>query len=433
MIFNKKNNLPEKLNICLIGSRFQILSRRSDHGFLWPIARGLSKLGHQVTVLSTTSPLGKSEVIRDGVHAFYLEEGLKYRGKNHFADLALRKFQELHKRNPFHLVHSLDQAAYKIARQKKQFKVAVAYDVEATQMSQLFSILGMSQETLPSLLTTAVAVTYKFLSTYFGGDSQLLQTADGVFVTTPQQRLILERYYLYPDFSIYTVPYGLEVGDLSPKEKSLELRSSLGLPENSHIAVTISDMTELHEIKNILLAFEKVAIKKPNAYLILVGNGPLFKQVEFEVLNLALGNRVIMTGAQKTQDILDYVLLGDVYINLSSRSTGFEPSMIEAMAQKKIIIGSEVSPIGQIIEDGIDGFLIRPADVESLAALLIEIFSGSVSASEMGEKARTKVVDFFDMNKMISSITQAYRKILLSTELYQTGKTRPEEIPPPLL
>lgn len=418
--------IPDALNICLVGTRFQILSRRSDHGFLWSIARGLARRGHQVTVLSTTSSLARSEVVRDGVRTFYLEEGLQYRGKSYFSELALRKFRELHKEKPFHILHGLDNSAYKIAKSKGELHLAVAYDVEATQMSQLFSILGMGQETLTSLLTTGLAVTYKFLTTYFGSDRKLLQTADGIFVTNPQQRLILERYYLFPDYHIYTVPYGIEIGDLSPKEKSAELKANLGLPENSHIAVTISDMTELHELRNILLSFEKVAIKKPNAYLIVVGNGPLFKQIEFEVLNLALGNRVIMTGAQKSQDILDYVLLGDLFINLSSRTTGFEPSMIEAMAQKKVIIGSEVSPIGHIIEDGIDGYLLRPADIESLAQLMLEIFSGTIAIAEIGERARKKVVDLFDTQKMIASILDAYQKILLQTDFYKLPKSNPK-------
>ncbi|MBK7961012.1 MAG: glycosyltransferase family 4 protein [Bdellovibrionales bacterium] len=379
----RKGVIPKSLNICLVGTRFQILSRKSDHGFLWSIARGLARRGHQVTVLSTTSSLARSEVVRDGVRTFYLEEGLQFRGKSYFSDLALRKFRELHKEKPFHILHGLDNSAYKIAKTKDELHLAVAYDVEATQMSQLFSILGMGQETLTSLLTTGLAVTYKFVTTFFA------------------------------------VPYGIEIGDLSPKEKSAELKATLGLPENSHIAVTISDMTELHELKNILLSFEKVAIKKPNAYLIVVGNGPLFKQIEFEVLNLALGNRVILTGAQKSQDILDYVLLGDLFINLRSRTTGFEPSMIEAMAQKKVIIGSEVSPIGHIIDDGVDGFLLRPADIESLAQLMLEIFSGTIAVAEIGERARKKVVDLFDTQKMIASILEAYQKILLKTGFYR--------------
>jgi hypothetical protein len=414
----KKKPLPESLNICLVSNRFQILSRATDSGFLWPIARGLSKQGHKVTVISSRSPIGKNEVVRDGVKTYYVQEaGSPYKNLR-FEEAVLQKFRELHNQEPFHVLHSLDNSGRRIARNKKEFGVAVAYDAEATQMSQLFSILGMSQETLGSLLSSAMAVTYKFLTTYFGGDRKLLKTADGIFVNNPQQRIVLERYYLYPDYHIYTVPYGMELGDLSPKEEANEHRKKWGLSANAHVVVTISDLTEVLEVKNLLKSFEKVAIKKPNAYLIIVGNGPHYKQIEFEMLNLALGNRVILPGALNSRDLLEFISIADVYVDMSSRSTGFEASLVEAMAQKKVIIGSEVSPIANVVEDGVDGFLLRPADVDSLASLLIEIFSGTLPVEEIGDKARQKVIDLFDTQKMIRSVLDAYRKILINTGMY---------------
>lgn len=416
---NKKSRLPDTLNICLTSYRFPILSRATDHGFLWPIAKGLAREGHKVTVLSATSPLKKSEVVRDGVRVFYLHDGAKNLAHMNFQLAVRQRFAQLHKEDPFHLVHSIDNSGYRIGNRKKDFHIAMAYDVEATQMSQLFAILAMKQDTLQSMLTTALATTYKFLTTYYGGDRQLLSTADGIFVTNPQQRIILERYYLYPDFHTYTVPYGIELGDMTPKEKSLELRKKLSIPENAHVAVTISDMTDIQEIIPLLKAFEKVAIKKPNSYLIVVGNGPKFKELEFQVLNLALGNRVIMTGAIPSTEIEDYIVLGDVFINMGSRTTGFEPSTLEAMAQKKVVLGSEVSPIANIIEDGRDGFLLRPADADSMSNLLVEVFSGTMPADEIGDRARQKVVDLFDTPKMVLATIDAYRKILINTRMYK--------------
>ncbi|MGZ3796769.1 MAG: glycosyltransferase, partial [Pseudobdellovibrionaceae bacterium] len=74
--------------------------------------------------------------------------------------------------------------------------------------------------------------------------------------------------------------------------------------------------------------------------------------------------------------------------------------------------------IANVVEDGIDGFLLRPADIESLASLLIEIFSGTLPTEEIGNKARQKVNDLFDTQKMIRSVLDAYRKILLNTGMY---------------
>lgn len=414
-----KSALPESLNICLTSFRFPILSRASDQSFLWPIVRGLAREGHKVTVIAATSALKKPEVERDGVKVYFLYEGPKNLSHMNFQMAARQKFMQLHKENPFHIVHSIDKSGFKIGLKKKNFKVAVAYDVDATQMSQLFAIQAMRQDTLSSMLATGIATAYKFLTTYYGGDRKLLASADGIFVTNPEQKNILERYYLYPDFHTYTVPYGIEKNDLTPKEKPLELKKRLQIPENAHVAVTITDMAQTVEIIPLLNAFAKVAIKKPNSYLLILGNGPRFKDIEYEVLNRALGNKVLLTGAVPVSEIEDYIVLSDVFISLSSRTTGFEPSTLEAMAQKKVVLGSEVSPISNIIEDGQDGFLVRPADSDSIANLLVEIFSGTMPAEEIGERARKKIVDLFDTSKMVQSTIDAYKKILLNTGMYK--------------
>jgi hypothetical protein len=70
-----------------------------------------------------------------------------------------------------------------------------------------------------------------------------------------------------------------------------------------------------------------------------------------------------------------------------------------------------------VVEDGIDGFLIRPADTDSLANLLIEIFSGSLPTEEIGEKARQKVLEMFDTQKMILTVNNSYQKIIQNKRL----------------
>ena len=410
--------LPRHLNLCFVAKEFPILGRAADYGFLWPIARGLAQRGHQVTILSWQNPDHREEVLKDDVRAFFLGEKSKA-DRSEFPRLVNRKFRELHSKEPFHLVHSLDRSGYQIGKLKRQYRVAMTYDAEATHMSQLISILGMSQETLGSLLRTAVILTWRFLTTYLGSDRKLLRTADAVFVTSPQQKIGLERYYLYPEMKMYTVPYGIEIGDLSPREKSDELRKKLGFPPDAHIVVTLSDMTEIAEMENLLRAFEKVVIKKPSARLVIIGDGPKFKDIEFEMLSLALGNKVIFTGHLSPMQLPDYIALADVFVNLSARTTGFEPSILEAMAQKKVVIGSEVSPIATVVEDGKDGFLIRPADIQTLANLLLGVFSNKVAIEQISENARNKVLKLFDTKQMVEQTLQAYMDTLVRLRWYR--------------
>jgi 1,2-diacylglycerol 3-alpha-glucosyltransferase len=422
-----KREMPSQLRICIVAAQFPILGRAADHGFLWPVAKGLARSGHDVTILSWKNPQRRREIEQDGVKGYFLGEETS-RTKADFPLLLNEHFSKLHAQNPFHIVHSIDNTGLEIGKLKRNYKVAMAYDVEATRMSEIFQILGFSQETLSSLFSIALFVSYRFLKTYFGGDRKLLSTADSIFVTSPQQRLALERYYLYPEMKVYTVPYGIEIGDLSPREKSDEFRKKLGVPGNAKVILTKNNMTELEEFQNLLKAFERLAIKKPTSRLIIIGDGPLRKQFEFEMLNLALGSKVIFTGEISNVEINDYIALSDIFVNLSSRTSGFEPMMLEAMAQKKVIVGSEVSPIATIVEHGQDGFLLRPADTTSLTELFLSVFDGSISTEKVGEAARNKVLNLFDTQKMVRVTIDAYRKALLNTGLY-SRRTAPSSNP----
>ncbi|HPI40141.1 MAG TPA: glycosyltransferase family 4 protein [Pseudobdellovibrionaceae bacterium] len=401
------------MNICFVAYHFSIQSRASDSGFLWPLARGLVSAGHQVTVLSARSHLKKAETTREGVHVYYLQEGKRSTSRFSFEKAAFLKFKELHNSAPFDIVHSLDSTGYRIGRLKKKLKFKMTYDVEATQLAQCFAILSMQEDTLSSFLTTFTALTYKFLTTYLGSDRFILKTADGVFVTTPQQRVALERYYLYPDFHIYSAPYGApEALDFISSETPENLKTKFNFPQNAHILLAFSDMTYPEEIKPLLRAFEKVVLQKPNCYLVILGQGPKWKEVEFEVLSLVLGNFVRMVGSVSEEDQRSYMEMSEVFVNLSSRISGYDSLLIEAMIQKKIVIGSEMSSAAQLIEDGIEGFLIRPADVESLSSLLLAVFTGKLPVQEVGEKAAKKIKDLFDKSKMIHQVELAYKRVL---------------------
>jgi len=393
------------MHICLISQRFPTA------GFLWAVAQGLTTHGHQVSILTQKSisvALSWSHLQNVTVHGI----GDSRVKPEEFAQLALTKFEEIHAQNPIQVIHSVDGTGILIARARYRFGISVVYDVGSTHLGRLFSILGSAQETLGSLLKTSVAVGWTFMKTYYSRDRQLLKTADAIFVHSPQQRLALERYYRYPDSRIFQVPFGLRVEDLSPRQKSGELMKKLGLPANAQVVVTLTDMADPAEMSYLLRAFEKVAIKKPAARLIIVGNGPHRKEIEFEMLNLALGSRVIFVGEVNSGVLSEHIALADIFVNLSVRNSDVDQSLLEAMAQGKVIIGSEVSPLATVVDDGVDGFLIRPADTVTLSELLLQTFNHQISVGSIGEKARQKVLNLFDSKKMIDLTLEAYQRTL---------------------
>ncbi len=405
----------QKLKICLVGQKIQIQSRSSDTGLLWPIAQGLTKLGHDVTIISDSSYLKKAEVLRDQIKAYYLYDEQNYYSKSiSFQKLIYKKFIQLHKKNNFDLVHSLDDSGYEIGRHKKAIGIRMAYDINAIHLSTLFSILTENNGSLQSLIKTSLKIGFKFLQKYFLYDRSLLQTADGMFTTTSQQRTLLENYYLYPDYHTYTVPYGIHLGSLDERSEPENLKLKYQIPENSGLVIAFSDFSSSTELEPLLQAFKKILLKDSNFYLVILGDGSQWKKTEYSIFKNVLSSRVKLINDAEDSDLLNFICACDVYVNLSARTTGLEPSMIEAMAQKKIVISSELSPISSYITHQENGFLVRPADQEMITKLLTSILykKNDFDYSAIGECARSKVLDSFNRENMINALVQSYNQII---------------------
>lgn len=400
--FEKK--VPENLNICLITRKIPTI------GFLIPIVKGLLQKGHRVGLIAQSD---------SDLNQWLLPEGMKVRAinTNHLSrreaqEKVARVFESLHAEDPFHVVHSMGPAGQLIGLNRKKYDVAMVYDVDAIHLNQLYSIIGFSQETLRSFLKTSFLLLTKYLYYFLGHDRRVLRSADALFVHSPSQRMAVERYFLYPDQRIFSVPYGMQIEDLSKRERSGELLAKLKLSEGAQIVMTSTDMMEFAELRNLIRAFERVAVKKNNARMVILGSGPMLKQVEFEVFTHALGKRVIFAGDVPSHQVTDYICLADIFVNLSSRTSTAEQSLLEAMAQEKVVIASEVSAVSSVIENKVDGFLIRPADFDSLAELIFAIFNKEIEAEEMGKRARRTVLSLFDSQKMVEQTLSGYQLAL---------------------
>ena len=158
--------MPEQLRICMLAKSFPVGRRSEDLGFLWPIARELTKQGHKIVVLSWAHPNNKFSDTYDGVEVHYLATTKEPFSEKEAQARSFYRFRELHSQSPFHLVHSIDSLGLNIALKKKQFKVPVLYDVQATRMSELFAIMAMTEESIRSYITTGLLVGFYYLKNF---------------------------------------------------------------------------------------------------------------------------------------------------------------------------------------------------------------------------------------------------------------------------
>ena len=384
----------------------------NDYGHILPTARQLAKLGHQIRII-TWKPQGAdhASISEENIDVDFLGVG-HFKSIQEFPDLALQKILEIHKTKPLDIVHSLDTKFKSFNKYFPKKPFALSFGVECTSMMEVFARFSNTYASDFTALTSMLSASAWFLKKYFFEDYKLLKKADGILVTSPKQTLALDRYYLYASTRTYQIPLSLASGYFPKKEKNEKLMAKLNLEANSQVVVARDSFHDLRQTEFLLNAFEKVAIKKPRARLLIIGDGAHFKTAERICLELALDAKVTFLGKISKKAYLDYINLGDIFIQLSAHTSGLGIALLEAMSQEKIVIGSEFSPISNFITDKVNGLLIRPGESESLTNYIIDIFENAQNYHEFGRQARTKVIETLDRKKLAQNTADAFQSII---------------------
>ena len=144
-------------------------------------------------------------------------------------------------------------------------------------------------------------------------------------------------------------------------------------------------------------AFAQVSREFPDARLWIIGkaeNEGYAQSLKEQVARLGLNDRVVFMNAMPQQELARHIAKARALV-LPSLSEGLPRVVFEAMACGTPVIGSRVSGIPEIIEEGVTGFLVPPGDVDALAQRLKWILSHPEEAKQMGKRAREFAQRFF--------------------------------------
>jgi glycosyltransferase involved in cell wall biosynthesis len=100
-----------------------------------------------------------------------------------------------------------------------------------------------------------------------------------------------------------------------------------------------------------------------------------------------LSSRTIVTGKIPPDRMADYLQLFDILVFPSLFSEGCPLSMLEAMAMKKVIIGSRAGAIPEIIRDRENGLLVNPGASEEIARAITEVVQNPALRERLAENA----------------------------------------------
>lgn len=156
------------------------------------------------------------------------------------------------------------------------------------------------------------------------------------------------------------------------------LKQKLGLDEKIVLGF-IGSFYAYEGIPLILEALPEILKKQVNVCLLLVGGGPQEQLIKEKVKQLHLEKQVVFTGRIPHDQVQDYYNQVDIFVypRLSMRLTDLVTPLkpLEAMAQGRLVIASDVGGHKELIKNQENGLLFKANDVGSLVASVLDLIS----------------------------------------------------------
>ena len=179
--------------------------------------------------------------------------------------------------------------------------------------------------------------------------------------------------------------------------------------------VFIGRLVFYKNVNFLINAFTYVLKKIPDAKLVIIGDGPLKNELSNAVTQNHLEKNIIFIGFND----------GDKKYELLAKSTALvQPSLaegssmvaIEAFALGKPVIMSNLKCSNELIVNGINGFTLPPDDQKRWAEKIIMLLTDKSESRKLGKNAQIRMIENFNLNLLMHEFETLYLDILKRSE-----------------
>ena len=153
--------------------------------------------------------------------------------------------------------------------------------------------------------------------------------------------------------------------------------------------VCVANLHPRKRLRDLVMALPQVRRHVPDAEVRFVGGGSADEAARLTALaeELGLADGVSLAGSKA--DVAPEIAEARI-MALPSSCEGVPTALLEAMAAGRPVVATSVGHVSSIVDEGVEGFLVQPGDIASLADRMIRLLSDRALAARMGRAARAR-------------------------------------------
>jgi glycosyltransferase involved in cell wall biosynthesis len=145
-------------------------------------------------------------------------------------------------------------------------------------------------------------------------------------------------------------------------------------------------------------------------HLLIVGDGPLRKEILAQVDALGLSSHVTLAGWRR--DMPEIYAASDLFVLTTWGWEGLPLTVLEAMAAGKPIVASRAGGIPEIVVEKETGLLVEPQDAAALAVALTRLVVDVPFREQAGVAGLLRAESHFDLRTMVENSAKVYTQVL---------------------
>jgi glycosyltransferase involved in cell wall biosynthesis len=190
------------------------------------------------------------------------------------------------------------------------------------------------------------------------------------------------------------------------------VRDELNLDENQPVIGIVGQLTPRKGQLELIRAFAKVVEQSPRAVLLVVGASLFNRDHEYEQLlkgisrQLGIYDRVHFLGAR--DDVTAIMQALDLLV-INSSAEPFGLVALEAMACGTPVVAAACDGLAEIIEQGVNGWLVTPGDEKTLADAIVSLSRRRALRAQLAAQGKKHVASRFSADGYIAELQAFYR------------------------
>lgn len=202
-------------------------------------------------------------------------------------------------------------------------------------------------------------------------------------------------------------PSRFDAASLSAEASSL--REELGVPPEAPLVGNVAWFADHKGQVYLVEAAPRILEARPDARVVLVGDGELREALEQRARELGVADRVLFPGFR--DDIPRCLAAFDVFV-MSSHLEGLGTSVLDAMASGTPVVATRAGGIPEAVRDEETGLLVPPRDSAAIAAAVLRVLEDSSLAAELCGRAHELVRQEFSVDSMVRGSLDVYRRLV---------------------